>query len=467
MLPQTDWICVVGVCPQTYSEALPYIEADSKRRLIFLDLEGAASFPPHRQMAIFPLRSSIELLQAAQKIGWKSVFRTLAVIDRAGRPDWFASFEAEVKTCREAAHLLLSDWADQGKSVLQHTFLHWQSLPEVRPGLQLKNRFLGIPAVICGAGPSLQKNSSFLDRNKALLFAGGAALNQLPIEPHFAASIDRQAPFDQFKQHSFWQVPFFYQSRMNPQNFSLLHGEKLYIPDGCYPAEAWLSGHELFDGGWTVGTFLTALAAWLGCDPIILVGMDLCYENGRKYSSFDSPASLDGLISTVDRFGHATFTQRDWAMAASWLAEFASRERPRTFVNATEGGLHLAEPIQEKTLQDVMQTLTLQGDLEGRVHAEIAALSPLPVPLKRLEEWEQSCKRCVALCQKGICEGRAPCWEGEIVYQMFLFPLWQLWGPLLERELEVDAQPLSLQEKMHLNQLLFFQKVLNEHANGA
>ncbi|MDP1608631.1 MAG: DUF115 domain-containing protein [Chlamydiales bacterium] len=464
MIPEADWICVIGVDVHWYERSLPLLQADTKKRLIFLDIEGIGGSFPNSQVSVLTVSSLQEMLQAAKKIGWKSVFHTLALVGQEKAPEMALQFESAVRKYKEAAHLILSDWADVGETVLKHAFLHWNSLPDVRSGLGLKGRFEGIPAVICGGGPSLKKNLHHLDPEKTLIFAGGAALHQLTVAPHFAASIDRKAPFKMFKQHSFWEVPFFYQSRMNPENFSLLHGEQLYIPDGCYPAEAWLAGLELFDGGWTVGTFLIALAAWLGCDPIICTGMDFCYENECKYGASEKVDSLEGLVSVEDRFGRKTWSQRDWLMAADWIDELAKRRWDKTFIDATEGGLRLAR-LQEKTLQEVMSSLNCSIDLEAKVHAEVMGLDWMAIPLDRMDEWKRSLKRCLALCKKELKQREPVIWDEEIVYQMLLFPLWQIWSPVFERELEVDSQPLPFEEKLRLNQILFFQRVLYEQAN--
>jgi hypothetical protein len=463
--PEADWICVVGVSAEMYEQYLPKLQEDKKKRLVFLDPEGKAPLFHHPQVAVFPVDSFQNIVQAAKKIGWKSVFQTAAVMDVAEQPDIASQFEKALIKNKEAAHLLLSDWADVGESVLKHAFAHWNALPDVRSALALKDRFQGIPAVICGGGPSLKKNIHHLDREKTLIFAGGAALNQLLIEPHFAASIDRGAASSFFSRQPFWQVPFFYQSRMNPKNFSSLHGERLYVPDGCYPAESWLSRSELFDGGWTVGTFLTSLAVLLGCDPIIYVGMDLCYEENRKYAFCETPASSEYLVETLNRFGQKVSSQRDWLMAADWMAKLASQRWDKTFINATEGGLHLQGPIQEKSLEEILSALPSTIDLSGRVHAEIMALDWMSIPLERMHEWKKSIKRCLSLCKKGLKHQEPISWDREIVYQTLLFPLWQIWSPLFERELEVDSQPMSLEEKLRLNQILFFQRVLYEQTN--
>jgi hypothetical protein len=112
-----------------------------------------------------------------------------------------------------------------------------------------------------------------------------------------------------------------------------------------------------------------------------------------------------------------------------------------------------------------MGTLSPKIDLSGRVHSEIMSLDWMSIPLQRMDLWKKSVKRCLALCKKGLKHQEPIFWDQEIVYQTLLFPLWQIWSPLFERELEVDAQPMSLEEKLRLNQILFFQRVLYEQAN--
>ncbi|MBS0625046.1 MAG: DUF115 domain-containing protein [Verrucomicrobia bacterium] len=454
-IPDADWICSIGIRPELFEKLRPWLDEETKRRLVFIDIEGEGGSFDHPQAQVYPGSTHGELLESARKLGWKSVFCTAAVIDPLNLAP---QFEKALNECREAAHLLLSDWADGGGSVLKHAFSHWNSIPDVRSALALKDKFQNVPAIICGGGPSLKKNRHLLDREKALIFAGGAALDQIGVEPHFAASIDREAP----PLKTFWQAPFLYQSRMNPVNFSLLHGEKLYVPDGCYPAEVWLSGTDLFDGGWTVGTFLTSLALHFGCDPIIFVGMDFCYENEKKYALLEHESEREMLVEAVSSSGMKVMTQRDWLMAAKWISDLATKRWDRTFINATEGGLGFSK-VKETSLQEALAGLKGGADLAGWVHAETVSLNYMQVPLDKMRLWKKSLRRCLKLCEKGM---KKPAnFDGEIVYQKLLFPLWQIWRPLFERELEVDSQPIPIEEKIRLNQMLFFQQVLNEQAN--
>lgn len=410
----SEFVCVVGWDEALYREALLWV--DEGRRVAFVsDRERESSDP---RVKIYCLESPLQLEGIARTIAWSAVFRKLFVIGNG-------VFKEELERCHLAAHLILSEAADYWVSAMTNARANDKPY---RRGMALKGAFEGVPAFIVGAGPSLEKNGHLLRafENRALVFAGGSALNAIDAVPHFAASIDAEAPYRQFKMHPFSEVPFCYQSRMNRDNFSLVHGERLLFPDSSSEAINWIYGEEPFDGGWTVGNFLTAIAVHLGCSPVIFVGMDLCYEKGRKYAQIHGDVP-DGLMSA-----RGAVTQRDWLMSARWTEELA---RGRAFINATEGGLL---QLPERKLEQFLELPS--RDL--RVHE---AIQQLPVVGGgKWDEWDASLRRC---------KKKRDHLDDEVVYQKLLFPLWQIWRPVFERE----------GGYLELHQRLFFQKVLEEH----
>src|SRR5207237_8873071 len=107
------------------------------------------------------------------------------------------SFDDVLQWKERAAHLQLSDVADFGILAVQNTVQN-RCVP-YKNGLALKDKFLNIPVLIVGAGPSLEKEAHLIEKFNGLIFAGGAALNVLTLEPHFAAGIDKT----EFKPHSY------------------------------------------------------------------------------------------------------------------------------------------------------------------------------------------------------------------------------------------------------------------------
>ncbi len=165
---------------------------------------------------------------------------------------------------------------------------------------------------------SLEKAAPYL-KNNALLFAGGTALSSLGkygLTPHFGGLIDPHPPTGRFFQHKSFEIPLFFQSRVSPDLLKQMRGPLLWIPG----SQNDLLTEETFDGGWNVSTFLTAIAQKLGCNPIILVGVDLAQRGEKSYAGdFERPEGGE-LIWVQDDL----YTRRDWLFAADWLADLAA-----------------------------------------------------------------------------------------------------------------------------------------------
>lgn len=302
----SEFVCVYGWDEDLYREALAWV--NEERRVAFVSDEERVS--EDLRVKIYHLESPLQIEGLAKKIAWSAVLRKMTVL-LAGDGK---RFKAALERCHLAADLILSEAADWHICSMKNARANRSSY---RRGMDLKGAFKGIPALIVGAGPSLEKNGHLIKQfeKKALIFAGGSALNVIDAAPHFAASIDPAAPHKQFKMHPFFETPFCYQGRMSAENFSLVHGPKLLFPDSSSDAINWLYDQQPFDSGWTVGNFLTAIALHFGCDPIIFVGMDFCYTDSRKYAQIEAEKP-HGLV----RVGNV-LTQRDWLMAAKWTEE--------------------------------------------------------------------------------------------------------------------------------------------------
>lgn len=290
---------------------------------------------------------------------------------------------------------LVEEYLKHGISFFRNYYQNLLLVSESWKGDELFGKFHGIPAIICGAGPSLDKNvevvRTLLDR--ALVFGGGSAMNALSsrgILPHFGIGIDPN-PTQQFRlsTNKAYEVPLFYRNRMHHEAFKLVHGPRLYIYGaGGYDIADWFDERfglhgEWIDEGHNVVNFGIELAIRMGCNPIILTGVDLAYtgmlayakgvvdemtvhEEVLKTDDFDTTAMLK-----KDIYGEPIYTLWKWIAESNWIGDFAKEHRSTEIVNCTEGGLGMPG-VRNMTLLDAKERyMKRRFDLKGWVRGEI------------------------------------------------------------------------------------------------
>ncbi len=199
-------------------------------------------------------------------------------------------------------------------------------------------------------------------KERALLFAGSSALNALipkGIIPHFGVAIDPNlAQYSRVAVTQPYAVPFFYRNRLFHEALKAIKGPRLYLTgSGGYDIAHWFEEQlhiegENLDEGHNVVNFCLEIAQALGCNPIILVGVDLAFTNQQHYA--------DGIIANLnlteedfktagdfestpllkkDITGQPVMTLWKWITEADWISKFAHRYPETMILNATEGGL--------------------------------------------------------------------------------------------------------------------------------
>lgn len=371
----------------------------------------------------------------------------------------------------------------------------------------LFGNFKNIPAIICGAGPSLEKNISTLGKitDKALIFAGGSALNVLnsfDIQPHFGAAIDPNAPqYDRMSSNTAFEVPFFYRNRLFHEAFKTIRGQRLYVRGGGgYDTSRWFEegldiAGESIEEGHNVVNFCLEIAHALGCNPIIFVGMDLAYTDMKAYAPGvvkDSHVEAEEItkvhqfdqaaIEKKDIFGKPVYTLWKWIAEADWIGEFAKTHPEITVINATEGGLGFPD-VPNMSLKDVAeQHLKNEYDLIGMVHAEILKTSLPSITndkiLVLLKQLLESLERCIEdfnilieeseVMKKRIKRekkvpfpqqtGRASLYESdladEIGYQYVLHMFNEAYSRVLNRELQTGKRFSEVKKALNKMDLL-------------
>lgn len=288
----------------------------------------------------------------------------------------------------------------------------------------------GMPALICGAGPSLKKQLPIIKKlkDKAIIFGSGSAmsiLNQEGIMPHFGGAVDPFQTQEVRQLANFaYEVPFFYHNRFHKEAFKQLHGPRLYVNGtGGFNTADWfeeylgIQSQYTFISGVSTTNFLLEVSMLLGCNPIILVGVDLAYSNRQRYAAgvkvHPTASEIEkkkvqvievGLIPVKGLDGPNIFTTGQWLHEAAAITAFRQRHPQIEVINCTEGGMPILDVPNRKLEEVINEKLTRQFDFQSWIHGLIQnAMMPKDTSekvVKSLLEWQSSLERCLKYCNQ-------------------------------------------------------------------
>lgn len=291
-----------------------------------------------------------------------------------------------------------------------------ENLPELPRSFyanRLKGIFQGVPAIVCGAGPSLGATIDTLKEmeDKALLIAGGstlAALSSQGVLPHFGMAVDPNLEEYRRLKNSFaFEVPLLYSTRVFPAIFQTSNGPFGYMRSGIGGVpELWLEellglldpliGETLAPESISVTSICIAWAQFLGCNPILLNGIDMAYTGNKRYASGvseeeelafleidEEKTAADRIVKRKDRNGKSVYTAVRWLMESSSISQFAKSHPEIQFINTTEGGIGF-EGIDYQPLSQAVLPFS-SCDIRNRVQAAIHG-APMPAHTQSLIE---------------------------------------------------------------------------------
>lgn len=225
------------------------------------------------------------------------------------------------------------------------------------------NEFRNIPIVIVSTGPSLDKNIDLLHevKDRALVISAGSALRPLlkrNIEPDLFAIIDPQKEtYNQIKGYENIDIPLIYLATAASYTVSRYLGPKLIACYGKYNKEENNGPRYMVDSGGSVATTILDIAIKMGGDPIILVGQDLAYVNGKNHAQHGTHTSihspeLKNMRRVKGQNGEVLYTSLGLLSYKYWIENRIQKEQ-RVFINATEGGAYI-EGMKHIKLKDVI-----------------------------------------------------------------------------------------------------------------
>jgi hypothetical protein len=420
-----------------------------------------------------------------QQIAWEFVFLRFGyALPKPHKKQAAQEFFNAMEHFHLGVDLLASDSEDMGVKVLKNVLKNLSVLPKAYLGTSLEGKCARIPAIVCGAGPTLDQAAPVLAKMKerALIIAGGStvrALNAHGIAPHLLANVDPYPPYRRFLEQDSFETPLFYQGRFCHSLLERIQAPFILMPDsGSYPLESWILAEagifaERFDGGWTVSNFCTSIATYLGCNPVIFLGMDFSCEFDQIYAS--KIAGNENRERLIELGKDKLYSKRDWLMSADWTVSFAKKHPHIHWIHASSGGIDLPG-IERRELSEIASLLEIQLDSSGIVHSLVSNALPSQATSEKVENVKEKVKKSFEKCLE-ICEEMLKVWEKfypnsplekteyaileieleqEVCYRYLLFPLWNVWKYPILRSL---FHPLGA----HVHRLLFFKKAIEMH----
>jgi len=313
------------------------------------------------------------------------------------------------------------------------------NIPEVLHGHDVRSLtdfYKGCPAVITGAGPSLDDSLAELARlrDRFVLIAADTSLRPLldhGLAPELVVAVDPQA----LNARHFHALPdcsrtwLVSEASIDPTVVAPFDRRTFWFRVADHHPWPWL--HEMgidvgrIDVWGSVVTAAFQIAVLAGCDPIIFAGADLAFTGGRPYCrgttyEFDWAYAaanghsierawhpflkVDEQIRVPDLAGVETITTGYLQSFRDWLVARASKSG-RRIVNATGAGIFFGEGIEQQTLTDALTSTSDIPSLDAltrmapsaQVPAVVAARvrearrdvarKPAPAPVDRWREF--------------------------------------------------------------------------------
>jgi len=289
---------------------------------------------------------------------------------------------------------------------------------------KLKDAFANIPMIICGAGPSLEKNIHQLKKinSRALIMAGGSAISLLSafgVPFHFSVAVDPNLEeYKRLKQANTFEMPFLFSLRLFSNVLACLNGPfgvmkstvgelQDFLADDKLEVEGEYIGEKIDEESLSVTSMCLALADFFGCSPVIFCGMDLSYADGKRYVEkihMDESTNEIGEKKKDDKdiFQNTVITTIKWQMETKAISSYIKKCDNIKFYNATNAGLGIdgAENISFEKLRE--KYFVKQYDFFSLIHSAMQSCRSSFSLDKKINKFFDECEKSFVLCIKYI-----------------------------------------------------------------
>ncbi|MCB1109188.1 MAG: DUF115 domain-containing protein, partial [Chlamydiia bacterium] len=404
------------------------IEDDIAKLQGFLEHKASAEWILHPQVHLkMPFNHSIDQREFCRDCAKEFPLQRIGIYPaKSENQDQFEAFSLEIRRMTTLTHGRYCEYFYHYR-LFENLLSNFKRFDRMFLIRHMKDLFKGRPAVVCGAGPSLTGVIEDLKqyRHKAVIFAGGstiAALSNQGVQPHLALAVDPNPDeYPRLKASSAYTVPMIMGARVLPDIFNASVGDIGYMQSiACDISEYWVTeqlgiqGALLEEGmgeeALSVTTSCIALAEYMGCNPIVLAGVDLAFTGLEQYAKgvfTDSAIAIEEkkkdtrvcetLIEQQRETGETLYTNVKWLMEATCISQFSEKSKA-DFFNASDRGLKI-EKIPYKPLKTILEAanvkpLYIDGFLQTAIHdAKVPEQCAETLP-KALQELKTSLSNC-------------------------------------------------------------------------
>ncbi|MCA1905447.1 MAG: DUF115 domain-containing protein [Desulfarculus sp.] len=332
------------------------------------------------------------LARLAQVLVYQTGRRVLVVSAPAYReahPDLYQQVEKLVAEQVQRGRVDQLNRAAKRGQWLAHLEENFRFLLEYPDITRLAGRYCGVPALVVGAGPSLDQSLPLLaqqDLTPWLTIAAASALAPLVaagLHPDLAMALEAKDESRQLIVADPKRTLLAAASSAHPHHFRNQPGCRALFHLSPWLPKALGQGAPLANGGHVTSAAFTLALLW-GCDPIVLVGQDLAFCQGRAYAR-GRPGSDELAVAPTRSVpaigGGEVETSVVMAGYIDWYREAAAyltqrRTGPR-LVNATAQGAWLPG-FEHLDLKTALESLPTQRRSFARPLEAVRQLAPPP-----------------------------------------------------------------------------------------
>ncbi len=356
-------------------------------------------------------------------------------------PEFYKETKSIIDECLQNGTILLRTKVALGGMIQENIIRNSPNIFSLPSISVFSGMFPNIPAFIIGAGPSLDKNIEQLAavQDKGVIIAADTVLKPLRergIHPHIVISTD---PTELNNKHfeginDLGETILAFALSVNSKIPKDITGTKVVIPTQNSRLLSLFNKVKQetnpLQTGVNVGQTCFNLAKYLGCDPIVMVGLDFSFpvEGGTTHASgtalqrpiiksetpgkmkvelLDAQRSLEEFdpILIPGSYVNQVATNKFWLAYLRSMEQAISNTSARV-INCTEGGA-LVEGAQNRKLADVINDVCI-NDAQARsnLHAVVGFFfgEPLDEGIQILNECLTILKTAIKYADKGLQE---------------------------------------------------------------